>query len=743
MSIKKIMHKDRHGAQVSVEFQEGGPSFSLVEQFLGALGVPAMQEIPQEHPGDPKGTDTVPAWLTPGEFVMNAEATRMFEPQIEEMNNAGRAVQREQGGSIPEYKAAGGSVGEDDLVMQALRLGVSPEELSQSLRNQSPQYKDAIPVTRNIPVEREMTADLTGTGYRSLLDRTEGSGPVSALVQGGLDVGNNIAAGVKRASTYLGGTNAPPSAATLAVDERADAQDTQDARFQEWSKTPAGRNWEASQEQSKGSQWMDNIVDSMGDMSDVAGLRSTEKMLSFLTNERAELTAGLVSGNLNPAYVEKAIADIDKRYAGVEASAVNGENVKFNKVKNDIEGKAQRLIDNGYLEEGNALLDTVPPSPQLNDVPPPKEREPNDDEATVAGLLDAGKKAKTLTPDVADEPTAWDKVKDFFEEGFSTVLDKGALSEAATLYLGSRALGYSHEGSLNFTAKRYGAGIQSKIDTANKAVGTHTPASIAKYKDTGDFKDLIQIPTLEDMNKVEYWVDPKTGDRVDLRVHKDEKNRIVLINERDEVINTKGLLKTDEYNKRLSSDSSRITPIFESKIRKFEIENGLDKGAGAGMLNIPETVQAITRFAMRNSLHTTQMNTLADYIFQNVVEGKEGLNGESISDGALTDVAITEAIVRQMNKNIFTTSSNKRIPSTVSDKVLQTMDSLRGKSAVQKGETLKVIHKLGYMGLTADERKGFEDDAADGENGFLQYLKVKGHVTDQKKWIPEYRKLGI
>ena len=44
------------------------------------------------------GKDTVPAWLTPGEFVVNQEATSMFGPQIKQMNDAGRAVQR---GAVP------------------------------------------------------------------------------------------------------------------------------------------------------------------------------------------------------------------------------------------------------------------------------------------------------------------------------------------------------------------------------------------------------------------------------------------------------------------------------------------------------------------------------------------------------------------------------------------------------------------------------------------------------------------
>ena len=99
MKLKSYTNKDRYGNMTSFEFYEGA------SVDMGDVP-PMMQGVP-DHPGDPKGTDTVPAWLTPGEFVMNAEATRMFEPQIEQMNNAGRAKQAEQGGTIPEYAAHG------------------------------------------------------------------------------------------------------------------------------------------------------------------------------------------------------------------------------------------------------------------------------------------------------------------------------------------------------------------------------------------------------------------------------------------------------------------------------------------------------------------------------------------------------------------------------------------------------------------------------------------------------------
>ena len=101
-NLKKYTQKDRYGNTITFEVER-----------MQEPTVPSMQDIPQpDHPGGPKGTDTVPAWLTPGEFVMNAEATRMYEPQIKAMNDHGRAIQKAQGGTIPEYHEGGGEAGQ-------------------------------------------------------------------------------------------------------------------------------------------------------------------------------------------------------------------------------------------------------------------------------------------------------------------------------------------------------------------------------------------------------------------------------------------------------------------------------------------------------------------------------------------------------------------------------------------------------------------------------------------------------
>ena len=111
---KKVIQKDRYGNQVTFEYESDtkplDPTAIIKAQMEQMAEVPEMMEVP--HPGSPQGTDTVPAWLTPGEFVVNAEAMRIpgVEEQVTQMNNMGRAIQQAQGGSIPHMYQQGGMV---------------------------------------------------------------------------------------------------------------------------------------------------------------------------------------------------------------------------------------------------------------------------------------------------------------------------------------------------------------------------------------------------------------------------------------------------------------------------------------------------------------------------------------------------------------------------------------------------------------------------------------------------------
>ena len=132
-NIKSITQKDRYGNMFSLELFED-------------QGIPMLMMIPdmpngyngadtRSHPGKPKGTDTVPAWLTPGENVVNAEASRIpgNQEKIDEMNEQGRAIQQAQGGPIPTYQSQGGTmpaanINGNEFVKAAQAVGLSTDK---------------------------------------------------------------------------------------------------------------------------------------------------------------------------------------------------------------------------------------------------------------------------------------------------------------------------------------------------------------------------------------------------------------------------------------------------------------------------------------------------------------------------------------------------------------------------------------------------------------------------------------
>ena len=89
----KTTQKDGYGNMRSLELDTGENNLEVPPMNFSIPQYEAVGGLAENHPGEPKGSDTVPAWLTPGEFVVNKEAVDMYGPQIKKMNDAGRAVQ--------------------------------------------------------------------------------------------------------------------------------------------------------------------------------------------------------------------------------------------------------------------------------------------------------------------------------------------------------------------------------------------------------------------------------------------------------------------------------------------------------------------------------------------------------------------------------------------------------------------------------------------------------------------------
>ena len=71
----KTTQKDRYGNMRSLEIETDGNNLEVPPMGSGIPQYEAVGGLTENHPGAPKGSDTVPAWLTPGEFVVNKEAT--------------------------------------------------------------------------------------------------------------------------------------------------------------------------------------------------------------------------------------------------------------------------------------------------------------------------------------------------------------------------------------------------------------------------------------------------------------------------------------------------------------------------------------------------------------------------------------------------------------------------------------------------------------------------------------------
>ena len=120
MHIKKVTKKDRYGNQVTTEYEVPEKSIDptrlmekqmeleqpdmTIEMMSAPVGGEEFQMgDPMNHPGEPRGQDTVPAWLTPGEFVVNAEAMSVpgMAQQVEQINEVGRMMKN--GGMVQQH----------------------------------------------------------------------------------------------------------------------------------------------------------------------------------------------------------------------------------------------------------------------------------------------------------------------------------------------------------------------------------------------------------------------------------------------------------------------------------------------------------------------------------------------------------------------------------------------------------------------------------------------------------------
>jgi TP901 family phage tail tape measure protein len=87
----------------TTQFQQLSASLAAMQASIGPVAAPPAFAVGGKVPGRPRGTDTVPAWLTPNEYVVNAQSARANASLLERINSARGPVYLADGGKPSDF----------------------------------------------------------------------------------------------------------------------------------------------------------------------------------------------------------------------------------------------------------------------------------------------------------------------------------------------------------------------------------------------------------------------------------------------------------------------------------------------------------------------------------------------------------------------------------------------------------------------------------------------------------------
>lgn len=600
MNLKKVTQKNADGSSISYEFD-----------------VPKMQGIP-DHPGDPKGTDTVPAWLTPGEFVVNAEATRMFEPQIEAMNEAGRAVQKAQGGSIPEYHEDGGVAG-SYLGGQGFVDDEREDELRANIYRHALQGDITVDILDNLG---NLRPEHKAMAMKGINDRYAANNP-DVMVPAVDEVPSPIMPEEPQVPVYPEGLEEVMTGQVPAGNVVPNTQNVGDVPMELSGQDP--RDMLSQQEAERE---IPIITDEFG-----AGVLPGEGSRAETINKDrniAEITGGVIGMDEDVKKV-RAQQQADKaqqqraKEVGADTTSIDAE---INKTEEELKDLGSPS-GNKAQAVSNALAATE------------GERTPGDDNKTSEEVEGAGDDQKN------EDPTMWEKAKGFIYDAFDEVLDTKGLTQAALLYLGSRALGYSHGGSLNYVGKAYAQQIGNKLKAADKASLSNkfTKESVEKYRKTGNVSDLKATSSWSD-DKTNIYVN-NAGKTFNVVSQKSADGKIRHIDvDTGKPIDIRKLELNEDRTARVANNSKRSAGIADAEYRARIPKD--DQDSIRARLPTPEAIgNATSTKFIEMGLNPAQANKIIADITR-----------EMIKDVSVNDkLELTEAsLIPYVNKRILTMS---------------------------------------------------------------------------------------
>lgn len=699
MNIKKYTQKDRYGNSMTFEFD--------VPPLDGGGAPP--------HPGQAVGTDTVPAMLTPGEFVMNAEATRMFQPQIEAMNEQGRAVQRQQGGSIPsnvpptparqtvQHRNAGGHITGGGHGIPGMVGGLptmDPMVGARMPNNQTAMDNMMVPpVPQVAPQFFNEGGQVRKTGFASFIDAL---GFGSMLPENQTPVQQQqrkLPVDTSAPDNALGGVATPKNVAPQQVNSPQRTVSSRDV--------PVDLNKDMNNPQARtqrtqaNAQLPQDLEASIGARLDAQG--------------EQQIPEGEVIGTLGAADKETFLK------------------------KTIQETNADAQADNQRLYSGRG----------------DKGMENYNENRRIA----MGEQAKKK------DPSAFDKIFNTLKGAAGELFDEGELGRAALLYLGNRALGFSHGGSLNWTAKQYLQRVDSKAAAHSKRVqglldsGEYTKSSVAKYQKTKDINDLVEVGlTYTPTGKTEFRMIPTQGEdgkwsmkREQLREVKGSDGGIYFQNARGERIDPLMTMphqpendpSMPEYGAKNQRVAEYLKGTMESKLKLLDSEKGF---GGKDQPNRPigftadeaskqfvafardlgldpdsEYVQNMASNALAQAYGDAAKGTKATvytpYLTQQFIREETGTKDhlKTGEDGAGRPTYVRADLIAKVNAQMVAAANQRRKKAGLPDL-----------SPTQIRQTMYNSAMDGWGGLSDKEKAQYNRMASPGETtGFFEYMQDK------------------
>jgi len=813
MNIKKYTQKDRHGNMFSYEFN-----------------VPSMQEIPKPEGQQkvdpsvfkPKGTDTVPAMLTPGENVVNAEASRIpgVQPLLDELNDKGRAIQKKQGGPIPSYEADGGQVQyasggysipnpmvSEKMIIEAYdkylkgfnidlpnpNMALNYEDFKESVLahnaikfdqgGQVPMYSaegdfviddnllDAIRTveTGNNPNQiseagaagpyqiTEATAANPGYGVKAISgsDRFDegisrafakdylkgikekhpefsrdqllqafhsGAGNVLKSIGGVEELGPRGQAYPGKVMNAMYDGNPPPE-------------------------YPNTQGYSAKNEENK--SFLESILPGITDIQKKSDRRSANKGLtsdSFLPLNPIEgdTIFGLRIGRDGLNETNEKIAELNKEIAS-QGNLVNPKDIKELEALLGKKKELEALVEEQKLfkEESNKptkseisakeTYDSLNvPKVETKDKKPPEgikniitdivdrtDKEPpiNESEKKAAN---EGKKKKD------EDPTLFEEVKTELSKFFDT----GELVRASLVYLGSRAMGYGHGSSLNFTGKNYLKRIDAqqaavnKFANSEKATKAFTQPSLKDFVDSGGDRDKL-IPIVKN-KQISKMLDPVFDEKTNTIVESyqlNDKDKTVVVNFADigmtPIGDPRALKRVAKVNENIHNANKIKENIFKSA-KEFAAARNTATGADSDdkefidptfTRQLSEKGYKILSRALKEAPNRDsdtrariigEINFAMGDMYDAIAKGDETITSSSLEKYFNARVAVLQTLGAVNYNDVAGFEKGF-------EKVRDRVSRLAGKTEVPEGQNRNTVQTKVYKGLWMTFKQVFDD----------------------------------